>query len=31
MKRRILTILLCGVIVLGITGCNKPIDDSKKI
>ncbi len=30
MKRRILTILLCGVIVLGITGCNKPIDDSKK-
>lgn len=30
MKKKILTILLCGVMVLGITGCSNPVSDSKK-
>lgn len=30
MKKKILTILLCSIIVLGITGCNNPVDDAKK-
>lgn len=30
MKKKILTILLCGGMVLGITGCSNPVEESKK-
>lgn len=30
MKKRIITILLCGIMVLEITGCSNPVDDAKK-
>lgn len=30
MKKKILTILLCGGMVLGITGCSNPVDEAKK-
>lgn len=30
MKRLLLTILLCGVLIFGVTGCSNPVDDAKK-
>lgn len=30
MKKKILTIILCGVMALGISGCSNPVEDSKK-